>query len=132
VLLDQHPDILVAVPAETGPVVRPIRKLLPETYFYPDAHGQRIVRFNKRYHDAVMSGEKTTTIRWEDPIAVGPATFVFEGHPDFAHVDGEILSIERTWLHDLDAEHAHGLQRHYPSMPEDAELTCVAFRVNGF
>jgi cytidine deaminase len=37
VLLDLHPDILVAVPTPTGPQLRPIRKLLPDAYFSPDA-----------------------------------------------------------------------------------------------
>lgn len=36
VLLDHHPDILVAVPTEYGPEVRPVRTLLPDTYFFPD------------------------------------------------------------------------------------------------
>lgn len=130
VLLDQHPDILVAVPSETGPVVRPVRKLLPDAYFYPDVQGRRIFRFNKRYHDAVISGEKTTTIRWDEPVAVGPVTFVFEDHPEFAHVEGEIVTIERTRLQDLDAEHAAGVSAHYPLMPDDAELSRVSFRVH--
>jgi cytidine deaminase len=128
VLLDQHPDILVAVPSASGPVMRPVRKLLPDTYFFPDAHGRRIVRSNKRYHEAVLSGEKTSTVRWDDPITAGPATFVFEGHPEFAHVNGEVLSVERIWLKDLDAAHADGLRAHYPEMPDGAELTSVSFR----
>jgi len=130
VLLDHHPDILVAVPAETGPVVRPVLKLLPDTYFYPDAQGHRMFRFNKRYHDPVMSGEKTTTIRWDEPVAAGPATFVFEDHPEFAHVEGEIISVEQKRLQDLDAEYAGGLKAHYPLMPEDAQLSRVSFRVH--
>lgn len=129
VLLDHHPDILVAVPSESGPVVRPVRKLLPDTYFFPDANGRRIVRFNKRYHEDVMSGAKTTTIRWDDPIAVGPATFVFEGHPEFARAEGEVLSVEPLHLEDLDDEHAAGLKTHYPSMPVDAELLRASFRI---
>ncbi|MEJ1114244.1 ASCH domain-containing protein [Paenarthrobacter sp. CCNWLY172] len=129
VLLDHHPDILVAVPSESGPVVRPVRKLLPDTYFYADARGRRIFRFNKRYHDAVLSGEKTTTIRWDEPVTAGPATFVFEDHSEFAHVDGEIISVEQTRLQDLGAEHARGLKAHYPLMPEDAVLSRVSFLV---
>lgn len=35
VLLDQHPDIMVAVPTQRGPEMRPIRKLLPDTYVSP-------------------------------------------------------------------------------------------------
>lgn len=131
VLLDHHPDILVAVPSEKGPAVRPVRKLLPDTYFYPDAQGRRIFRFNKRYFDAVISGEKTTTIRWDEPVEAGPATFVFEDHPEFAHVEGEIISVAQTRLQDLDAEHALGLKAHYPMMPDDAELSHVSFRVHG-
>ncbi|WP_416417765.1 ASCH domain-containing protein [Paenarthrobacter aromaticivorans] len=129
VLLDHHPDILAAVPSESGPVVRPVRKLLPDTYFYPDARGRRIFRFNKRYHDAVLAGVKTTTIRWDEPVTAGPATFVFEDHPEFAHVDGEIISVEQTRLQDLDAEHARGLKAHYPLMPEDSVLSRVSFHV---
>ncbi|WP_159733384.1 hypothetical protein [Arthrobacter sp. 9V] len=131
VLLEHHPDILVAVPAEKGPAVRPVRKLLLDTYFYPDAQGRRIFRFNKRYHDAVISGEKTTTIRWDESVEAGPATFVFEDHPEFAHVEGEIISVGQTRLQDLDAERARGLKAHYPSMPDDAELSRVSFRVHG-
>lgn len=78
-----------------------------------------------------VAGGKTTTIRWDEPISVGPATFVFEDHPDFAHVEGEILSVEPLLLHDLDAEHAIGLHAHYPSMPEKAELLRATFRVDG-
>lgn len=129
VLLDHHPDILVAIPSQSGPVMRPVRKLLPDAYHSPDARVRRVVRFHQRYHDAVISGEKTSTVRWDDPIAVGPATFVFEGRPDFAHVEGEVLSVEVTSLQDLDAGHADGLRTHYPSMPADAELTSVTFRV---
>lgn len=130
VLLDHHPDILVAVPAEKGPAVRPVRKLLPDTYFYPDAQGRRILRFNKRYYDAVISGEKTTTTRWDEPVETGQTTFVFEDHPEFAHVTGEITSVAQTKLQDLDAEQARGLKAHYPLMPEDAELLRVSFRVH--
>ena len=96
VLLDHHPDILVAVPAEKGPAVRPVRKLLPDTVLLPKCSGAPIFRFNKRYHDAVISGEKTTTIRWDEPVEAGPATFVFEDHPEFAHVEGEIISVGQT------------------------------------
>ncbi|WP_354231647.1 ASCH domain-containing protein [Arthrobacter bambusae] len=108
-----------------------MRKLLPDTFFYPDAQGRRIFRFNRRYHDAVLSGEKTTTIRWDEPVEAGSATFVFEDHPEFAHVEGEIISVGQTRLQDLDAEHARRLRTHYPMMPTDAELMRVSFRVHG-
>lgn len=110
--------------------MRPIRKLRPATYFYPDAPDGQIVRFNRKYHDEVMAGEKTSTIRWdEDSLTVGKATFVFEGHPEFAHVAGEITAVEPTSLSALDPGHAAGLRGHYPEMPEDADLLRVVFRI---
>lgn len=129
VLLDHHPDIMVAVPTAHGPRVRPILKLLPDAYISPDSQVRRLVRFSKRYDKAVISGEKTTTIRWDDPITVGPATFVFEDHPEFAYVDGEVLSVEPTTLKELTPDDAAGLRAHYREMPEDPELSCVTFRV---
>lgn len=129
-LLDQHPGILVAVPSTAGPVMRPVRKLLPDSYVFPDASAGHLVRFNRRYHDAVLSGEKTTTIRWDETHQVGEATFVFEGHPEFAHVEGRITAIEATSLDALDAEYTAGLRDHYPDMPDDAHLTRLHFRVD--
>lgn len=77
-LLDLHPDVFVAVPTDDGPALRPIRRLLPDTYFYPDADARRIVRFNKRYYEDIATARKTSTVRYEDPIAPGPAIFLFE------------------------------------------------------
>ena len=67
---------------------------------------------------------------WAPALPAGPATFVFEDHPEFAHVEGEIISVEQTRLQDLDDEHARGLKTHYPLMPEDAVLSRVSFRVD--
>ncbi len=69
--LNLHPDILVAVPTPSGPQLRPIRKLLPDTYFFPDtcffpdANARRIVRFNMPYYDDVAAGRKTITVRYD-------------------------------------------------------------------
>ena len=130
VLLDQHPDIMVAVPTEAGPAMRPVRKLLPDSYRFPDATSLRIVRFNKRHYDEVMSGEKISTVRWDDPIALGTATFVFEDRPDFAHVSGEVTAVESLRLSDLDPAYAEELKSYYPAIPKDADLTRVYFRVD--
>ncbi|GAT88245.1 hypothetical protein CVCC1112_2906 [Paenarthrobacter nicotinovorans] len=46
-------------------------------------------------------------------------------------MEGEIIAVGQTRLKDLDAEHARGLKAHYPSMPDDAELSRVSFRVLG-
>lgn len=138
-LLDLHPDVLVAVPTPTGPQLRPIRKLLPDTYFFPDADARRIVRFNKRYYDDVATGRKTVTVRYDDPIALGQALFVFEDDEAHRTLTGTITSVERYPLNALTADQAklpndagitglkNGLQQHYPDMPQDAEVDVVAF-----
>lgn len=141
-MLDLHPDMLVAVPGSEGPVMQPIRSLLPFAYVSPDSDARRVVRFHQRYAEAVVSGEKTITVRWEDPISPGPVTFVFEDHPDHLHLDGEVVTVERHRLDTLTAEQAKlsegagvsslvaGQRGHYPAMPDDAEVDVVTFRVS--
>lgn len=140
-LIDIHPDILVAVPTEAGAQLRPIRKLLPDTYVFPDANARRIVRFNKRYYDDVATGRKTATVRYDDPITVGAALFVFEDGDAHRTLPGVVTGVERYALDRLTHEQARlepdatlaglkdGLKAHYPDMPDDAEVDVVTFAV---
>lgn len=132
---------LVAVPGESGPLVLPVRRLLPETYFWPDASAKRVLRFNKRYYDDVASGSKTVTVRWDDPIAVGPATFIFEDHPDSPTIEGEVLTVDSYPLEGLTIEQLKrpagsdvpalktALRERYPKMPNDASVDVVTFTI---
>ncbi|OIK06381.1 ASCH domain-containing protein [Streptomyces monashensis] len=140
-LLDLHPDVFVAVPTDDGPTLRPIRELLPDAYFFPDAHARRIVRFNKRYYEAIATARKSSTIRYDDPIALGPAIFLFEDDEAHRTLNGTVTSVERQRLDRLTAEQARlngrtsldelksGLQEHYPGLPSDAEVDIVTFTV---
>ncbi|MFJ9890485.1 ASCH domain-containing protein [Streptomyces sp. NPDC091287] len=142
-LLDLHPDVFVAVPTDAGPALRPIRKLLPDTYFFPDAAAHRIVRFNKRYYEAVATAQKTSTVRYDDPIAPGPATFLFEDDEAHRTLNGTVTSVEHHRLDRLTTAQARldggttidelktGLQSHYPGLPSDAEVEIVTFTVEG-
>ncbi|WP_435738650.1 ASCH domain-containing protein [Cellulosimicrobium sp. PMB13] len=142
VLLDLHPDVLVAVPTPTGPQVRPIRALLPDTYFFPDADARRLVRFNKRHYDAIASGRKTVTIRYDDPIAVGAALFVFEDDAEHRTLEGTVTGVEPHRLDRLTPEHARlqpgttmtelreSLMSYYPEMPPTAEIHVVTFSLD--
>ncbi|MEU5345926.1 ASCH domain-containing protein [Streptomyces sp. NPDC020766] len=138
-LLDLHPDVFVAVPTDDGPALRPIRRLLPDTYFYPDADARRIVRFNKRYYEDIATARKTSTVRYDDPIAMGPAIFLFEDDEAPRTLNGTVTGVERHRLDRLTAEQARldgftsidqlkkGLQGHYPDLPSDAEVEFVTF-----
>lgn len=141
VMLDLHPDILVAVPTVAGPRMRPIAKLLSDTYFFPEAQAERVFRFNRRYYDAVASGRKTSSVRWDERIAVGPAIFYFEDDAERPPLSGKILEIQRYRIDELTPErlrlsddetvegYLEGLRRHYPAMPPDAFVDIVDFHV---
>lgn len=140
-MLDLHPDVMVAVPSESGPRMRPIRKMLPDTYFFPDADSQRILRFNKRYYDTVASGTKTTTVRFDDPVVPGPHIFAFEDDAEHRTLKGLVTSVRHYRLDKMTAEQAclapgtsaeefrRGLRTHYPELSDEDEVGVVAFEL---
>ena len=138
VLLDLHPDIVVAVPTPQGPRMRAIAKLLPDTFFVSDGDAARVLRFNRQYYDDVARGVKTSSVRWDEAVEIGPAILYFEdsGRPPLR---GEILAVHRYQVSDLTQErlrldpgasvqaYVEGLRRHYPQMPDDPEVDVVDF-----
>ncbi|MEH0108146.1 hypothetical protein V6N00_00230 [Tersicoccus sp. MR15.9] len=134
VLLDLHPDIVVALPAEGGPRVAPLHALLPHAYRQPEADPPRLLRFHSRYRDAVLAGRKTTTVRWRDPVAVGPVHLVFEDEAKPQPRTGVVTRVRRASLPEL-ARQTPGdlvadLRRHYPALPDDADVDVVHFAVD--
>ncbi len=77
VLADYFPDIRVVVPTAAGPQVVPIDDLLPHTYRWQMQQIQRL-RFRAGHLPAVRDGSKRVTMRFNDPVQVGPALLVFE------------------------------------------------------
>jgi cytidine deaminase len=141
VMHDQHPDIMIAVPAESGAHMQPISKLLPNAYAFPDAQSHRVLRFDKRYYDGVAGGTKTSSVRWDENVAVGPAIFYFEDD-DRGPLPGQIRAVNRYELGDLTPERMRlsggdtvegfidGLRYRYPDMPADASVDVVDFGLN--
>lgn len=132
VMLDQHPDILIGVPTPDGVRMRTVAQLLPGAYVHPDSAAARVLRFNRRYYEPVVAGEKDTTIRWNETIPRGPVQFVFEDHPEWPALYGRVLDVARRPLSELDAEYVAGLREHYPAMPDsgDVEVDEVRFVVD--
>lgn len=140
-MLDIHPDIMVAVPGENGPLMQPIRKLLPYTYFQPDADSRRILRFNKRYYDAVANGTKVSTVRFDDPVAPGAHTFVFEDDAGHRTLEGTVTNIQQYRVDEMTAEQAllaqgtsmgefrRGLRSHYPALSDHDLVSVVEFEL---
>lgn len=155
VILDLHPDALIALPGDPGTTtsatvetaheptydIAPIAALLPHSYRHPDATPLRLLRFNARYFDAVTSAKKTLTVRWNEFHATGPALAFFE---DTGHgaVPVEITSVEAHRVSELTpqilqlsksstaAGYVAHLREHYPAMPEDASVEVVTFRLS--
>lgn len=140
-LLDLHPDCFVIVPAPDGPGYTPIRKLLPYAYHSPNAAPPRFVRFNSRYYDAIAAGLKTATIRYRDPVEVGPALLVFEDDDGYRRLRGVIdgmesrrfdaLSMEDARLENVSSVNAlrDGLRGQYPGITDDAIVDVVRFHL---
>jgi hypothetical protein len=99
------------------------------------------IHFHRKHYDAVMSGEKVTTVRWNENVPAGAAVFVFDEHPTASPVPGTVVAVRRYRLDTLTAEQAHQppqtnmqlfaqqlRENYYPDMPsyavvEVAQLT---------
>lgn len=141
VLLDQHPDCFVILSIDEDVDTRPVRDLLPYSYRYPDAQPSRFLRFNPRYYEAVVSGAKRATTRYNDPATVGPAWLVFEFDDEYRRLPAVIDSVERKRFDELTDEDARseggstgdslraGLRSHYPGIADDSAVHLVHFTV---
>ncbi|UJH70275.1 ASCH domain-containing protein [Ornithinimicrobium sp. INDO-MA30-4] len=142
VMHDLHPDIDVIVPTHDGVNMLPVRHLLPDAFIHPDAYAARLLRFNKRYTESVMSGEKSSTVRFNEPLSPGPVTIVFEDHKDHLTVPAVVTDIETFPFSSLTAQQASqppqtdmstfrsALQQHYPNgIPQNANVDVITFRV---
>ncbi len=141
VLLDQHPDCFVILPIEGDVDTRPVRDLLPYTYYYPDAHPSRFLRFNPRYYEAILDGTKRATTRYNDPASVGSAWLVFEFDDEYKRLPAVIDSVERKRFDELTDEDAQSegaptaeslreaLRHHYPDITDESPVDLVRFTV---
>ncbi|NYE95479.1 cytidine deaminase [Psychromicrobium silvestre] len=142
-LIDYFPDIAVIMPSwpgEEGPTSIRISRLLPGTYRRPGRSSRpRVVYFSARYFDDVRLGRKTSTVRWNDPVELGPATLVFEFAETPRSIPGEVLGIRAVQMATLmaEADTAHGpgagdqyltaLRQHYPDLNPEDQLEEVSF-----
>ncbi|MBF4597721.1 ASCH domain-containing protein [Curtobacterium sp. VKM Ac-2889] len=91
------------------------------------------VHFHQKHHEAIISGEKVTTVRWNESVRVGDATFVFDDHPTAEPLAGTITAVHQYRLDTLTAEQARQApetdmrlfgqqlrENYYPDMPDDA------------
>ncbi|OUE19824.1 hypothetical protein BFL34_01967 [Clavibacter michiganensis] len=95
-----------------------------------------MIRFHRKHHDAIVSGEKVTTVRFGEDLRVGPATIVFDEHPTALPLAGRVTSVRVHVLADLTPEDAHQppgtdmalfaeqlRANYYPTMPASASAS---------
>ena len=88
------------------------------------------------------TGTKRCTIRFRDPVQVGPALLVFE-LPEPVSLPGRVTSTVATRVSDITEEDARadgfasagevlpGLREHYPDLCADDEVVLVRFALDG-
>uniref|UniRef100_A0A942SY87 ASCH domain-containing protein n=1 Tax=Neobacillus citreus TaxID=2833578 RepID=A0A942SY87_9BACI len=100
------------------------------------------IHFHRKHYDAMVSGAKVTTVRWNESVPVGAAVFVFDEHPTAAPIAGTVTAVQRHRLNTLTAEQAQqppgtdmqffGRQlreNYYPDMPDDAVVEVAELTV---
>jgi cytidine deaminase len=139
VLLDQQPGCQVIAPIVSAePDLVPVRRLLPYSYNFPDAHPERFIRFNPRYYDSVAAGQKTATTRIDDPCMLGPAWLVFEFDDEYMRLLGVVDFIDTKRFDEITDGDAqleggavaddlrNGLRSHYPGIRDDSTVDVCA------
>ena len=104
---------------------------------------QQVIEFHPRHRAAVLDGSKTVTVRWNETINIGPARLTLDS-TGRETAFGIVLEVQRVPLDDLSAaavqaprgtdmpEYVQQLRdNYYPSMPNNAILEVVHFRVQG-
>lgn len=140
VLADYHPDIEVIVDDGGGPRAVPIGDLLPHTYRWQTQQVQRL-RFRAGHLPAVRDGGKRMTMRFNDPVQVGPALLVFESEDEIS-LPGRITSTVAKPVGEVTDDEARedgfggaadvlpGLRDYYPGLQSSDEIVIVRFDVD--
>ncbi|MFI9066397.1 ASCH domain-containing protein [Streptomyces sp. NPDC053429] len=111
----------------------------PEPVPGGQASAQQCLYFHRDYLDAVRTGRKTTTVRFRDPVTVGPVDMVFELDEDLV-LPGTVTRLATKTVGELSEEDAVAdgfadlpellgrLRYHYPHIAPEDEITVVHFR----
>ncbi|WP_051782154.1 MULTISPECIES: ASCH domain-containing protein [unclassified Streptomyces] len=95
--------------------------------------------FHSDYLDAVRVGRKTTTVRFRDPVEVGPVDLVFESDEEVV-LPGVVTRLMETTVDGLSEADARAdgfrdlaelhdrLRYHYPDIGPADDITVVHFR----
>ncbi len=99
------------------------------------------LRFRASHLRAVLNGGKRITMRFQDPVEVGPAVLVFESAPEVrlpGHITSAVAKTVATVSDDEAREDGFpgadavlaGLRDYYPALAPDDELVIVRFDID--
>ena len=140
VLADYYPDIHVIVPTSEGTRIEPIAGLLPHTFQWQDQQVQRL-RFRATHLPAVRDGSKRVTMRFKDPVQVGPALLVFQSDDEVC-LSGRVTSTVAKPIDSITDDEARedgfagaadilpGLRDYYPNLQASDEIVIVRFELD--
>ncbi|MGX6606441.1 ASCH domain-containing protein [Micromonosporaceae bacterium Da 78-11] len=141
VLADYYPDIHVIVPTSDGTRIELIAGPLPHTFQWQDQQVQRL-RFRATHLPAVRDGSKRVTMRFKDPVQVGPALLVFQSDDEVC-LFGRITSTVAKPIDGITDDEARedgfstaadilpGLRDYYPNLQASDEIVIVHFELDG-
>jgi cytidine deaminase len=101
----------------------------------------RVVYFHPRHFDSIVAGRKTVTVRFRDPLQVGPAVFVFDDGHTIRRLDAKVKDVQARALSELSDDDAHredladrvslldALAGHYPGLRDEDVVDVVTFQI---
>ncbi|WP_233412204.1 ASCH domain-containing protein [Nucisporomicrobium flavum] len=140
VLADYYPGIHVIVPTSEGIRIEPIVDLLPHTFQWEDQQVQRL-RFRATHLPAVRDGSKRVTMRFKDPVQVGPVLLVFQSDEEEC-LSGRVTSTVAKPIDSITdgeagedgfasaADILPGLRDYYPDLQAGDEVVIVRFELD--
>ncbi len=139
---DIDPRIEFVVRGHNGLETRTAAELLPHAFDPSHLESAQTIYMWEGYEESIRSGDKTQTIRVDDPFAVGPARIVFEKESgETTSLDGTVRGVRTIRRQELTEEHAHkdgfadlrelhtALDTHYPGLDGDDPVDVVDFEL---
>ncbi|KMS85416.1 ASCH domain-containing protein [Prauserella rugosa] len=140
IFFDLDPTIACVVREANGLTALPVSTLLPHAFDWRAADAPQRLYMWEGYEQSIRDGDKTQTIRIDDPFRPGPADLVFEKESgEVLTMPAEVLSVRTTTRRELtetdaqrdgfaDLAQLHtALDQHYPGLGDDAPVDVVEF-----
>lgn len=142
ILYDLNPNIECIIRTANGLEAQSIDALLPHAYDWKEMEAPQRLYMWEGYESVIRAGDKSQTIRIDDPFRPGPALLVFEKESGKTlTIEAVVEQVETKKRKELDAKDAEldgfenlealhsALDQHYPGLSDDDPVEVVQFRI---